>query len=168
MICINCQKEIPEQSRFCNLCGFEQAPFLPEEARDGHRPKLPKLEEFDWLEREAALDPSLDFEAQRRFSGATGVAFSCLGYIGIFFVGLLALIPGVPLLAIAGIPLALLLGILTYFNYAHLQEKWRKIPVIKNLPGLNGAKLLQSFLVTCYLVIVSLLCLGLMVVTQRR
>ncbi|MEI7554093.1 hypothetical protein [Candidatus Chlorohelix sp.] len=141
---------------------------MSEVTPDGHKPKLPKFKEFDWLEREAALDPTLDFEAQRQFGGATGVAFTCLGYIGIFFVGLLGLIPGVPIMAIAGIPFALLLGILTYFNYAHLQEKWRKIPLIKNLPGLNGAKLLQSFLVTFYLVILSLLCLGLMVVTQRR
>jgi hypothetical protein len=165
MKCISCQREIAEGSRFCNYCGVEQTAGVSDSARPVI---LPLGEEFDWLEREARLDPALNYEAQRRFQGPVGLAFGCLGYFGGFLILLVALVPGVPLLAVFGLPLALALGLLTYFNAWNLQERWGKLPLLKNLPGLHQKGLALSASVTAYTGVLSLLCLALMIVTQRR
>ncbi len=168
MKCINCEQDIPARSRFCMMCGAEQPDNKNGEVAASSNPPvnsklvLPSPEEFDWVSREEALRPDLDYEAQRRFDGLPGRAISCVSYVGFFVVGLLALIPGVPLMALLGLPAALILGLMTWFNIAKLQERWRRIDFLKKLPGFSGGAFILSLSVTFYLAAISGVCILLM------
>jgi len=165
MKCINCEQDIPARSRFCLLCGTEQPAYKNGEVTSAPaRPAvvLPPPEEFDWVSREEALQTELDYEAQRRFEGLPGRAISCVSYVGFLVVGLLALVPGVPLVALLGLPVAPILGLLTYFNIAKLQERWRRINFLQKLPGFKGGAVALSVAVTFYLAAISGVCILIM------
>ncbi len=191
MKCFNCQAVIPAQSRFCLNCGAAQPVATPEVVAAPRRtvpsgaadsgPATPvappaenpvenpnEAEEFSWLNREAVLDPNFDYEAQRQYDGAVGRAIGCLGIFFFAFIGLLLLIPGVPILAITGLPLALVLGPLTYFNVGRLQERVRSVNALRKLPGFASPKAaVLAVSVSGYLALVSVLCIGLMILTRR-
>jgi hypothetical protein len=165
MKCVNCQHDLPPNARFCPTCGTAQPDISVVPVPT---PNLLPPEDSDGLARELAADPTLDYGAQRQFEGVAGKAFGCLGYIGIFIVGLIALIPGVPLLALVGLPAALILGLMTYFNSWHLQQRWRSSRLFNKVPGLAGKPLIQSVSVTLYLGVISAICLLIMMTTYRR
>ncbi len=172
--CVNCQTEIPLNSRFCLNCGAAQPAARPTSAADGQlQPAEEKNqsqeEEVDWLAREASLDPNLDYSAQLRFGGFAERGIGCL--VGGFFVimGLVALVPAVPLMAIFGLPLAIILGLLTYFNVGQLQEKWRGNRFLRNLPGFRSPKAgTLALSVFLHLVFLWGACYLLLTITLRR
>ncbi len=180
MKCVKCHKEIPPQSRFCLNCGAPQPELIPVQpapretsSADGGTEAPPTdLKdggEFNWMAREVQLDPNLDYEAQRRYEGAAGKAIGCLAYGFFVIMGLLLLIPGVPFLAVFGLPLALLLGPLTYYNVGRLQEKLRSNGFLRKLPGFVGSSArVLALSVTGYLAVASLICILLMMATTRR
>jgi hypothetical protein len=182
MKCANCQKEIPAGSRFCLNCGAPQPQFVPvppvsqdNAAADAgpvassSKGAVPEDTEFNWMVRELQFDANLDYAAQRQYGGVAGKAIGCMGYGFFLIIGLLLLIPGVPILAIAGLPLALLLGPLTYFNVGQLQNKLRSIKFLQLLPGFASKSIrIMALSVSGYLAAVSILCIMLMILTTRH
>jgi hypothetical protein len=181
MVCVNCGIDLPQNARFCLECGASQpVPVKASQtsAADGEQEQpenvleLPPLytpSGFDWLEREARIDANIDYSAQRKYEEATGKVVGCLGYVFFAFVGLIALVPGVPLLAILGIPTAIVLALLTFFNVWKLRDRLRQINFLQKLPGLNSAKtILFSFALFAYLSVVSVLSILILAVTTRR
>ena len=180
MKCFNCESEIPGGSRFCLNCGAPQAQSkleagapvsLQTAAADGQQTqeKLDETEEMDWLAREAELNPNLDYDAQRRFNGWAEQGLGCL-VTGLFVVmGLVAFVPTVPILAVIGIPLAFILAPLTYFNVAHLQERFKQNRWLQKLPGFKSSKPpILALSVFFYLGGVSAFCYLLLAITLRR
>ncbi|HEX2916475.1 MAG TPA: hypothetical protein VH186_37290 [Chloroflexia bacterium] len=180
MKCVSCQSDIPAESRFCNKCGASQpASNLPQNfvgAADGGsnqaRPEngwKDSRAEFSKLERQDNLDPTYDYESSRRYGDVTGKAVGCVAYFIFAFFGILSLVVVVPFLAIAGLPLAILAGILTYFDLARFRNKVRSWRFLQRLPGFNTTSTLQlTFSVSGYLAIASIVSLLLMIVTTRH
>jgi hypothetical protein len=177
MKCGNCQTNIPVGSRFCLNCGAAQPevvlPTNPSttSAADGQSTagEVAEAEEFNWMAREMALDPNLDYEAQRRFEGWAGRTLGCLVTGFFIIIGLIALVPGVPLLAIFGLPAAFILAPLTYFDVGCLQQKLRTNRLLRNLPGFTSPKpSLQALSLFLHLGAVSILCYLLLAVTLHR
>ena len=177
MKCANCQNEIPAQSRFCLNCGAAQPEVQPSAAyqpasADGGGVSSAQTEppdEFNWFAREMQLDPSLDYEAQRRYEGAVGKAIGCLAGVFFVFIGILLLIPTVPLLAVFGLPAALILAVLTFFNVGRLQERVRSIRFLRRLPGFTSSR--PGVLALCvggYLAVASLVSILLMIANSAR
>ena len=154
MICFNCKSEIPTNSRFCLNCGVAQ--LTPVEADSALASDLSSAPERPSLNMAA-----IDLAARDRYSiGERG--FGCVGIAFYTFIGLLMLIPGVPLLAFFGIPLALILAILTYRDVAHLQGKI-KASFLRKLPGFSqGTHLTLALSVFCYLLGGSLISIAIM------
>lgn len=182
MRCANCQQEIPAGSRFCLNCGAAQKvqpvpvpPVTQDSAAAGSGPVSSSKKivsedtEFNWLARELQFDPNLDYSAQRQYEGVAGKALGCMGYAFFLVIGLLLLIPGVPILAIAGLPLALILGPVTYFNVGQIQNKIRSIKFLRLLPGFASKRVqVLAFSVSGYLAAISILCIMLMILTTRH
>jgi hypothetical protein len=182
MNCVNCGMDLPNNARYCLDCGATQPVAVnagQTSAADGEQEfppenvlELPPLYTptgYDWLEREARLDSSIDYSAQRKYEGTAGKAFGCLGYFFIGFIALLAIIPGVPLLAVLGIPAAILLAVLTYFNVGKLRERLGQLNFLQKFPGLSSTKsAIISLAIFGYLAVASVLSILLLAVTTRR
>ncbi len=172
MKCINCQNEIPPQSRFCLNCGAAQPEKVvssPASVDGGLAQPVEKDEEFSWVAREMQLDPNLDYESRQRYEGAMGQAVGCLAMVFFLLIGLVLLIPTVPLLAVFGLPLAVLLTILTYFNVARLQDRVRSIGILRKLPGFTSHN--RGVLALCvggYLSLASVVSILLMILNSAR
>jgi zinc-ribbon domain len=183
MVCVNCGTDLPEKARYCLECGAsqpvatdstktaaadgEEEQYPPENMLD--LPSLYTRSGYDWLEREARLDSAIDYNAQRRYEGATGKMIGCIGYAFIGFIGLIALVPGIPLLAILGIPTAAILAILTYINAWNIRERLGQLAFLQKLPGFkNSNAALLSFSIFTYLTAASVLSILLLAVTTRR
>lgn len=146
MKCVNCKAEIPPNSRFCLVCGAAQpqSNFGPTRVVTPHQTETDvadgesQAEKFSWARREAIInaqvDSDIDFEARDRYD-IGGRSFGCLSVPFFVFIGLLMLIPGIPLLALVGIPAALILTPLTWVNVGDLQEKIRSSSWLKRFPG---------------------------------
>lgn len=179
MKCISCEKEIPQNSRFCLNCGAPQpkiqtiSPTAKTPAADGQLENSPlpspETEEFSWLAREAALDPGLDYEAQRRFEGLPERGLGCIVTIFFGIMGLIALVPTVPLLAIFGVPAALILAPLTYFNVRGLQQRFKSNRFLKHLLGFSSSKpAVLALSVFLHLTALSAFCYLLLAVTLHN
>ncbi len=185
MKCINCQQEIPEKSRFCLNCGAAQplasdpsdsvqvaaSEVSPADSSSETRvlPQEYENGEFNWMAREMMLDPNLDYEAARRFDGWAGRGIGCLAYLFFGIIGLIALIPGVPLLALGGIPAAIILGLLIFFGIGGLPDKIHSIGWLNKLPGIASPNPHQmAFAVGGWLTFASLISIGIMVLSTRR
>ncbi len=146
MNCVNCKAEIPPNSRFCLVCGAAQPQsnfgptrvVTPNQSATSVADGGSQPEKFSWARREqlinAQVDADIDFEARDRYD-IGGHSFGCLSVPFFIFIGLLMLIPGIPLLALFGIPAALILTPLTWGNVGHLQEKIRSSSWLKKFPG---------------------------------
>lgn len=181
MVCVNCGTDLPERARYCLECGASQPVAVDNTktaAADGEQeqaenmldlPPLYTRTGYDWLEREARLESSIDYNAQRRYEGATGKLIGCVGYVFIGFISLIALVPGIPLLAILGIPTAAILAILTYVNAWNIRERLGQLEFLQKLPGFkNSNAALLSFSIFTYLAVASVLSILLLAVTTRR
>ena len=168
MICHICHKEIPSGSSFCLHCGTAQLQSLLKDSSnlqtatnnqvaDSSKPARP---EIDWLAREERLaNPDFDYEAQRQFGGIVDRGIGCLMLLFAWVMGLAMLVPGVPLMAIFGLPLAVILAPLTYFNVGDLQTRLRGNKFLQKLPGFtSGQPLVLALSVFLYLAGLALLC----------
>lgn len=148
MHCVNCGTEIPANSRFCLNCGTPQLPKNPGEAVTSPLKAVPHSAAadggidnsirsgFKQSERERLLNAAvdLDLEARERYN-IGGRSFGCLATGFFVLMGIIIIIPAVPLLAFFGIPAAVILALLTYRNVGRFQDKVRSIQLLRKLPG---------------------------------
>lgn len=190
MTCTNCKAEIPANSRFCMYCGATQpvptsqtgatvavnpTPNSSGVAADGGhdteaRDRQAIFNRFSQrVITEAIGDVSsdLDLEARQKYNIA-GRSFGCLGAIFFLFMGIIMLIPAVPLLAFFGIPAAIILAPLTYANIAHLHDKLSSVNFLRKLPGFQqGTRLATSFAIFCYLTFGSVVSILILAIQSR-
>jgi hypothetical protein len=178
--CVNCTTDLPQDAKFCLNCGAAQPEpqtrrvAVATPSADGSvedettRREAIDDGEFNWLAREANLDPTLDYSAAQRYDGLVGNAIGCV-VIGFFVVmGLLALIPGVPIMAIFGLPIAVILSVLTFFNVGKLRDKIRSLKFVQKLPGIVSASpAVTSASIFGYLAVISVVCFLIMVASSR-
>lgn len=113
------------------------------------------------------ISEDLDLDARQKYNVA-GRSFGCLGTLFFSFMGIIMLIPAVPLLAFLGIPAAIILAPLTYANVARLHDKLSSINFLRKLPGFQqGTRLATSLAVFGYLTFGSVLSILILAVQSR-
>jgi hypothetical protein len=161
MTCFNCKSEIPANSRFCLNCGVAQ-PLTPVEATPTPASATNSVKNSS-LAVEGPSILAVGEQKQEHYGIGAG-SFGCMRIAFYVFIGLLMLIPGVPLLAAFGIPLAIILLWLTYKDVGQLQGKIKR-SFLHKLPGLSsGSSLILALSVFYYLLAGSVISIVIMLV----
>ena len=162
--CVRCGAAFTPGARFCAQCA---APVEISVAPDIRAASDDQQDGVNWMAREMDL-ADVSATDRARYDRVVNGGIGCVVAPLFVVFGLIALIPTIPLLALFGLPLAIIMFVLVLTGALNIRERLRRIPFVGRLPGLRAASMLAMALsVAGYIAAASAVCILIMRASQK-